>query len=44
MKLWNKLNDWLEWRDIKWKDIIAASLALETIVTLVIMLTWAGLQ
>ena len=44
MKLWNKLNHWLEWRDIKWTDIIGASLAFGTIVGLVIILTWAGLQ
>ena len=44
MKLWNKLNHWLDWRGIRWRDIISASLALGTIVGLVIMLTWAGLQ
>jgi len=44
MKLWNKLNHWLDWRGIRWVDIIGASLALGTIVTLTIMLTWAGLQ
>jgi hypothetical protein len=44
MKLWNKLNNWLEWRGIKWTDIVGASIALGTIVGLVIMLTWAGLQ
>ena len=44
MKLWNKLNHWLEWRDIKWTDIIGASIALGTIVTLATMLIWVALQ
>jgi hypothetical protein len=44
MKLWNKLNDWLDWRGIKWKDLIVAGGALGTILVLITMLTWAGLQ
>jgi hypothetical protein len=44
MKLWNKLNHWLDWRGIRWVDILGASLALGTIVALSIMLIWAGLQ
>jgi len=44
MKLWNRLNHWLDWRGIKWSDILGASLALGTIIALVIMLTWASLQ
>ena len=44
MKAWNKLNHWLDWRGIRWVDIIGASLAFGTIIGLVIVLTWAGLQ
>ncbi len=44
MKWWQKLNDWLDWRGIKWKDLIGGGLALGTILVLITMLTWAGLQ
>jgi len=44
MKLWNKLNHWLDWRGIKWTDILGSGVAFGTIIGLVIILTWAGLQ
>jgi len=44
MKWWNKLNDWLDWRGIKWTDILGSAVAFGTIIALVIVLTWAGLQ
>ena len=44
MKLWNKLNHWLDWRGIKWTDILGASAAFATIIGLITVLTWAGLQ
>ncbi len=44
MNLWNKLNDWLDWRDITWTDLIGSIAALTTIVALTAVLTWAGLQ
>jgi hypothetical protein len=44
MKWWRKLNHWLEWRGIKWSDLLGASAAFGAIIVLIIMLTWAGLQ
>ena len=44
MKWWRKLNDWLYWRGVKWNDILGAGAALTTIIVLVVILTWAGLQ